>query len=70
MTFYEFTVNTIVEHPIVFWFCVLCLLAILDKVQEVIVCIFTKGRSETNKKPKKTDDVVEPDYIIINKKDD
>lgn len=30
MTFYEFTVNTIVEHPIVFGFCVLCLLAILD----------------------------------------
>ncbi|MBR4792579.1 MAG: hypothetical protein IK038_02830 [Bacteroidaceae bacterium] len=70
MTFYEFTVNTIVEHPIVFGFCVLCLLAVLDKVKEVIVCIFTKGGSETNKKPKKTDDVVEPDYIIINKKDD
>ncbi len=69
MTFYEFTVNTIVEHPVVFGFCVICLLAILDKVKEVIVCIFTKGRSETDKKPKKTDDVVEPDYIIINKKD-
>ena len=69
MTFYEFTVNTIVEHPVVFGFCVLCLLAILDKVKEVIVGIFTKGRSETNKKPPKTDDVVEPDYIIINKKD-
>ena len=68
MPIYEYAVNTIVEHPILFGFCVLCLLAVLDKIKEIIVCIFTKGESEKDAKQSKTDDnVIEPDYIVINK---
>lgn len=68
MPIYEYAVNTIVEHPILFGFCVLCLLAVLDKIKEIIVCIFTKGGSEKDANQSKTDDnVIEPDYIVINK---
>ena len=41
---------------------------VLDKIKEIIVCIFTRGESEKDAKQSKTDDnVIEPDYIVINK---
>lgn len=68
MPIYEYAVNTIVEHPILFGFCVLCLLEVLDKIKEILVCIFITGGSEKDAEQSKTDDnVIEPDYIVINK---
>ena len=60
---YEYLINTIVEHPIIFGFVALVVLAVLEQVKNIVLCIVTKGASETKKQGK--DDVLEPDYIII-----
>lgn len=69
MPFYEYFFNITLEHPVWAIICFLCFMAMLDKVKEILDCIFTKGHSEQgNNKSKSTDNVVEPDYIVINNK--
>ena len=69
MPFYEWFFNATLEHPIWTIICFMLFIALLDKFKEILVCILTKGHSEQNKKqPNNSDNVVEPDYIIINNK--
>lgn len=68
MPAYQYFYNAIIEHPFVFVIVAMFILAMLEKFKEILVCIITKGRSETDAKQSKTDDnVIEPDYIVINK---
>lgn len=73
MPAYQYFYNAIIEHPFVFVVVALFILALLEKFKEILVCIITKGKSETDKKKsgttKASDCVLEPDYIIINKKE-
>lgn len=71
----EYLVNVIIDHPILFVVVVICLLSLLEKFKEILLCIITKGKSEMDKKKKpgdnkwkSQDDVLEPDYIIIKDK--
>lgn len=68
MPAYQYFYNAIIEHPFVFVIVAMFILAMLEKFKEILVCIITKGRSEMDAKQSKTDDnVIEPDYIVINK---
>lgn len=77
---YEYICDTIVEHPVLFVVCTLCVCAVLGtlgdiflglltKSQELLVCILTKGKSGMDKTQTKSDDgVLEADYTIMNNK--
>lgn len=80
MPAYEYICDTIVKHPVLFVVCTLCVCAVLGtlgniclglltKIQELLVCILTKGKSGMDKMQTKPDDgVLEADYIVLNNK--
>lgn len=80
MPAYEYICDTIVKHPVLFVVCTLCVCAVLGtlgniclglltQIQELLVCILTKGKSGMDKMQTKPDDgVLEADYIVLNNK--